>query len=102
MTAAAFGVQSIPTVITFKDGKPVDGFIGAYPEPEVNRFIDTIVPTEAEKQAEEAGPSRSPAISRPLRSGTGRCWRTTPTTARPRSAWARIVLERDEPTRLRS
>ena len=38
MTAASFGVQSIPTVIAFKDGKPVDGFIGAYPEPEVNRF----------------------------------------------------------------
>ena len=54
MTAAAFGVQSIPTVIAFKDGKPVDGFIGAYPEPEVNRFIDTIVPTEADRQAEEA------------------------------------------------
>jgi thioredoxin len=32
-TASQFGVQSIPTVIAFKDGKPVDGFIGAVPEP---------------------------------------------------------------------
>jgi putative thioredoxin len=54
MTATAFGVQSIPTVIAFKDGEAVTGFIGAYPEPEVNKFIDTILPTEAEKKAEEA------------------------------------------------
>jgi putative thioredoxin len=54
MTASAFGVQSIPTVIAFKDGKAVTGFIGAYPEPEVNRFIDSILPTEAEMRAEEA------------------------------------------------
>jgi putative thioredoxin len=53
-TAASFGVQSIPTVVAFKDGQPVNGFIGAYPEPEVNRFIDTIVPSEADLEAEEA------------------------------------------------
>jgi putative thioredoxin len=54
LTASAFGVQSIPTVIAFKDGQAVTGFIGAYPEPEVNRFIDSILPTEAEKRTEEA------------------------------------------------
>jgi putative thioredoxin len=54
MTASAFGVQSIPTVIAFKNGQPVNGFIGAYPEPEVNRFIDTILPTESERLADEA------------------------------------------------
>jgi putative thioredoxin len=54
MTASAFGVQSIPTVIAFKNGEAVTGFIGAYPEQEVNRFIDSILPTEAEKRAEEA------------------------------------------------
>lgn len=54
MVAQAFGVQSIPTVIAFKDGAPVNGFIGAYPEPEVNRFIDTILPTEADLRAEDA------------------------------------------------
>jgi putative thioredoxin len=54
LTASAFGVQSIPTVIAFKDGAAVTGFIGAYPEPEVNRFIDSILPTETEKKAEEA------------------------------------------------
>jgi putative thioredoxin len=54
MTAQAFGVQSIPTVIAFDDGKAVTGFIGAYPEPEVNRFIDSILPTEADLRADAA------------------------------------------------
>ena len=54
MTASAFGVQSIPTVIAFKGGEAVTGFVGAYPEPEVNKFIDSILPSEADKKAEEA------------------------------------------------
>src|SRR2546426_4959199 len=41
MTSAAFGVQSIPTVIGFRDGKAMRAFVGAYPEPAVNEFIDT-------------------------------------------------------------
>jgi putative thioredoxin len=54
MTARAFGVQSIPTVIAFSGGQAVTGFIGAYPEPEVNRFVDSILPSEADRRAEEA------------------------------------------------
>jgi putative thioredoxin len=52
--AGAFGVQSIPTVIAFKGGEAVTGFVGAYPEAEVNRFVDSLLPTEAELTAEEA------------------------------------------------
>lgn len=46
--------QGIPTVIAFRDGAPVSMFIGAYPEPAVNDFIDSILPSEAELVAEEA------------------------------------------------
>ena len=53
-TAAQFGVQSIPTVIAFRDGKAVDGFIGALPEPMVNEFVDRILPTGADLAAKEA------------------------------------------------
>ena len=53
-TAGQFGVQSIPTVIAFRDGRPIDGFVGAIPEPMVNEFIDRLMPTEAELEAEEA------------------------------------------------
>lgn len=39
--AEAFGVQSVPAVILVQDGRPVDGFMGALPEPEVRRFLET-------------------------------------------------------------
>jgi len=53
-TAGQFGVQSIPTVIAFRDGRPVDGFIGAVPEPMVNEFVDRLLPSEADLAAQEA------------------------------------------------
>ncbi|MGZ5295412.1 MAG: tetratricopeptide repeat protein [Actinomycetota bacterium] len=46
--------QGIPTVVAFRDGQPVSMFIGAYPEQEVNSFVDQLLPTEAELVAEEA------------------------------------------------
>jgi putative thioredoxin len=46
--------QGIPTVVAFRDGTPVSMFIGAYPEQEVNRFVDSILPSEAELAAEDA------------------------------------------------
>jgi putative thioredoxin len=53
-TAQAFGVQSIPTVVAFKDGQPVNGFVGAYPEQAVNEFVDSILPSDAQVEVEEA------------------------------------------------
>ncbi|WP_157014364.1 thioredoxin [Mesorhizobium xinjiangense] len=37
--AGQLGIQSIPAVIAFKDGQPVDGFMGAQPESQVRDFI---------------------------------------------------------------
>ena len=36
-------IQSIPTVYAFKDGQPVDGFMGAVPESQVRSFVETLV-----------------------------------------------------------
>lgn len=46
--------QGIPTVVGFRDGKAVDMFIGAYPEPAVNEFIDRLLPTPADLEAKAA------------------------------------------------
>ena len=48
--AQSFQVQSIPLVIALKDGQPVDGFLGAYPEHEVRAFVERLLPTEAESE----------------------------------------------------
>lgn len=46
--------QGIPTVVAFRDGQPVSMFIGAVPEAEIDRFLDSILPTEADAEAREA------------------------------------------------
>ena len=53
----AFGIQSIPAVKAFKDGKVVDEFIGALPPVQVERFLDRIVPSEADALVAEGGDS---------------------------------------------
>jgi putative thioredoxin len=37
--AAQLGVQSIPAVFAFRNGQPVDGFLGALPESKVREFV---------------------------------------------------------------
>jgi putative thioredoxin len=48
----AFQVQSIPAVYALKDGKVVDGFIGAQPEAVVKKFVETLLPSEEETEVE--------------------------------------------------
>jgi putative thioredoxin len=51
-TAARFGVRGLPTVKAFRDGNVVDEFTGAQPAAVVERFIDELVPSEADQLAE--------------------------------------------------
>jgi thioredoxin len=37
-----FGIESIPTVVVFKNGEPLDGFIGARPEEIVREWLEKI------------------------------------------------------------
>ena len=47
-TAARFGIQSIPTMILFKNGKPVDQIVGALPlQPLQARFERHLSPSGA-------------------------------------------------------
>src|SRR6185369_17134063 len=41
--AAQFRIQSIPAVFAFRDGRPVDGFVGALPESQLKQFIDALI-----------------------------------------------------------
>jgi putative thioredoxin len=50
--SAAFRVQSIPAVYALKDGRVVDGFIGAQPKPAVEKLVQSLLPTEEEAEVD--------------------------------------------------
>jgi putative thioredoxin len=71
--ASAFRVQGIPAVKAFRDGEVVAEFVGAQPAPAVERFLDSLVPSEADalvergdeeslRRAVELEPQRTDAV----------------------------------------
>jgi putative thioredoxin len=53
MIAAQFGVRSLPTVMIIKDGRPIDGFVGAQSEAEVRKLLDKYLPKPWDKHLVE-------------------------------------------------
>jgi putative thioredoxin len=51
-------IQSIPAVFAFKNGQPVDGFVGAQPESQIKSFVERLTgpigPTPVEQALEQA------------------------------------------------
>jgi putative thioredoxin len=52
--AQEFGVQGIPDVKIFKDGKVVDGFVGAYPEPKLREFLEKHMKSKLQQEIDKA------------------------------------------------
>jgi len=50
-TAARYGIRGLPTVKAFRDGQVVDEFTGAQPPLVVERFVDGLVPSQADELA---------------------------------------------------
>lgn len=48
-TSQKFEINPIPTVILFKNGKPVGGFIGVKPEPEIKKWLEENLKVDSEK-----------------------------------------------------
>ncbi|HEY8163748.1 MAG TPA: thioredoxin [Methylocystis sp.] len=53
--ASQLGIKSIPAVVAFQRGRPVDGFVGALPESQIKGFLERLVgPVEDAADAMEA------------------------------------------------
>jgi putative thioredoxin len=70
--AQTYGIQSIPAVKAFRDGAVANEFVGAQPPAAVERFLDSLLPSEADelvahgdeaslRRAVELQPSRADA-----------------------------------------
>jgi putative thioredoxin len=52
--AAQFNVRSIPYVLAFFDGQPVDAFVGALPEAQLRQFLDRLLPDPSQLERRKA------------------------------------------------
>lgn len=52
--SAQFGVRSIPYVVAFVDGRPVDSFVGVLPESQLRTFIERVAPNPSEIERRKA------------------------------------------------
>jgi putative thioredoxin len=52
--AGQLRVQSLPTVYAFRDGRPLDGFMGAQPESAIKQFIDKNLGADAGDELQAA------------------------------------------------
>ncbi len=88
--------QGIPTVVAFSAGEPVSMFIGAYPEQEVNTFIDQLLPTDSELAAEEAQVEEASGDLEGAEQGYRDALEKDRENKDAAIGLARILLERDE------
>lgn len=49
----AFGVKSIPTVIIYRDGQPIDGFMGGQPEHVIEKLVAALLPDSSQLRVQE-------------------------------------------------
>jgi putative thioredoxin len=94
--------QGIPTVVAFRDGQPVSMFIGAIPEPEIDRFLDSILPTEAETGAKEAAEELAAGDVDEAERGFRDALEKEPNNRDAALGLARILIENGEPGEARS
>lgn len=52
-TSQKYGIEQIPTVVLFKDGKPVSGFIGVRPETVIKEFLEEALKKDLKPETPE-------------------------------------------------
>jgi putative thioredoxin len=90
--ASAAGVQGIPAVRAFKDGKQVAEFVGALPEPQVREWLKQLGPSAVDIELEEARRLEAEGDLPGALDGYRRVLAAEPARAEARAAIARVEL----------
>ncbi|MDB5644006.1 MAG: thioredoxin [Hyphomicrobiales bacterium] len=99
--AGQLGIKSIPAVVAFQNGRPVDGFVGALPESQIKGFIERLVgPVEDEIGALLAEGEAALAEERMQEAGEifSEILQAEPDNAAAAAGLARALLALDRPT----
>jgi putative thioredoxin len=94
MVASGFGIQGIPAVKAFKNGKLVAEFTGALPEPQVRTWLQRLGPTPAELAFAEGQHAESTGDLGAAEAAYERALAEEPGHAGARMALARIRVSR--------
>lgn len=95
--AGQFGVQGIPTVIGFRDGRPVARFTGALPEQQVRAFLDRLVPSDLDLKAWAASDAYAAGDSETAERLWGRVLAEDPDHPAAGLGMATLLVDRGEP-----
>ncbi|HEY7875938.1 MAG TPA: thioredoxin [Actinomycetota bacterium] len=90
--ASAAGVQGIPAVRAFKDGKQVAEFVGALPEPQVREWLRQLGPSAVDVELEAAARLEATGDVAGALEGYRRVLAAEPGRAEARAAIARLEL----------
>lgn len=82
---AAFGIRGIPAVKAFRDGRVIAEFTGALPKRDVERWVDALLPSKADRLASEGDEASLRAAIE-----------ADPGHAGARAALGRLLLQRGE------
>ena len=97
----AFGVRSIPFCVMFKDGQPVDGFVGALPEAQIREFLDRHVPGAQALEAEQnSGQAEAPEADEDPDMALDRLQQAVlidPANAVARAEYVKLLIETGQP-----
>ena len=95
--SAQFGVRGIPSVKAVYNGKIVNEFSGALPEPAVREFLDQIIPDESEIKRQEAMAARESGDLQAALTGLNEAVELNENNFQAKISLAGLLLENKEP-----